>query len=368
MTKFQVNQRHVSSVDNVVKYVLEDAEFGKNEVSVIRKRGPTCEKIIFCLPTQTNCKMGCTFCHLSDTTRPARNLTKDWIVSVVPYLLEIEGITHRRNDLLISFMGVGEPLMNIDELLAAIYKLHTTHNNIRFGISTILPNRRSLDKLIDFLEFSKDDDEETKDLRLKLHLSVHGIEHRSDLVIGTAIPAATAIRYVQEYQLRTEQPIEYHYTPVRDVNDSIHELKAFSALVATDRTDVTVKFLTLSETNGCESTKLTQDEIRDLFPKNIVEFYDPPGRDVGASCGMFDRTLYNEVAVKQRPESTLFGGETGEANNIIMDIICKAADTSYGEYRTNNKVYDFLQETPIASIVALLTDAMDDLGYKIVGK
>lgn len=68
------------------------------------------------------------------------------------------------------------------------------------------------------------------------------------------------------------------------------------------------------------------------------------------------------------PESTLFGGETGEANNIIMDIICKAADTSYGEYRTNNKVYDFLQETPIASVVALLTDAMDDLGYKIVSK
>ena len=57
----------------------------------------------------------------------------------------------------------------------------------------------------------------------------------------------------------------------------------------------TVKFLALSETPGCSATKLSEDTIRAIFPLNIVEFYDPPGRDVGASCGMFNRDLYNEA-------------------------------------------------------------------------
>lgn len=284
MTKFQVHQRLVSSVDNVVKYVLEDAEFGKNEVSVIRKS----DKTIICMPTQTNCKMGCTFCHLTGTKRKALNLSADWIVDAVEYIIELEDLFDLPHDLLISFMGVGEPLMNLNELMLSIIELNNMYSevgDIRFGISTIIPSEELFNQLLD----QRGD---LDDVDVKLHLSVHGITNRSRIVRND-IGAAKAIKMLRAFNEITHMPIEYHYTLVAGVNDSLEELTEFRKLVATRRKDVTVKFLTLSETNGCESTERTQEEILALFPNQTVEFYDPPGRDIGSSCGMFDRDLYN---------------------------------------------------------------------------
>lgn len=77
------------------------------------------------------------------------------------------------------------------------------------------------------------------------------------------------------------------------VNDSISELRKFSVKVRARATErATVKFLTLSEVGDCAPTELSQPDILSLFTGITVEFYDPPGRDVGSSCGMFDRTIY----------------------------------------------------------------------------
>ena len=269
-----------SSIDDVTKYILEDEVFGKNEVSIIRKN----DKIVFCLPTQTNCKMGCTFCHLKGTTRPSKNLSIEWLGSVVDHLIDIEHLHNRSKDLLISYMGVGEPLMNLTGLLGSIESLYDKYDNIRFGISTILPNVSAITSLTKWSL-------EHPDIRIKLHLSVHGIFNREE-IIHLSVNAYSAIDYIHLFHRHTKNPIEYHYTLVDGVNDSIDELKSFNALISND--GATVKFLTLSEYNGCKKTQLDNELIRSIFKNNIVEFYDPPGRDVGSSCGMFNRDLYND--------------------------------------------------------------------------
>lgn len=280
LTQIKVIEKVNSAVDDVTKYIVQDDQFGKNEISVIRKA----DKIIFCMPTQTNCKMGCTFCHLTGTTRPAHNLTSEWIVGAVDFLVAHEYKEESR-DLLISFMGVGEPLMNVDNLTQAIDTLHNKYQRIRFGISTMLPNMRARDKLIEWIV-------PHPFIRLKLHFSVHGVLTRN-AIVNSSIGAVDAIKAICVFHVHTGRPIEFHYTLVAGVNDSVDELSMLSKLVATKSEDVTVKFLTLSETNGCQATKMSQEAIRELFPNNIVEFYDPPGRDVGSSCGMFNRDLYN---------------------------------------------------------------------------
>lgn len=266
-----------SMTDMVTKYILEDDTFGKNEVSVIRKK----DKGIICIPTQTNCKIGCTFCHLTGTTRPSKNLCGAWLISVVDYLANTEDL---RYNILISFMGVGEPLLNLSGLINSIEALHGKYPNIRFGISTMMPSIPAMIKLTDWVV-------KNPQFRIKMHLSVHGIFNRES-IIKSNVNISDAIRYIQQFHIQTGNPIEYHYTLVDGVNDSVEELNAFNKIVSGD--GATVKFLTLSETNGCVATKLTEAYIRSLFPMNIVEFYDPPGRDVGASCGMFNRDLYNQ--------------------------------------------------------------------------
>lgn len=269
-----------SRIDAVTKYVLSDNTFGKNEVSIIRKA----DKIIFCIPTQTNCKMGCTFCHLTGTTRKAQNLTVEWLVNVVDFLVTAEYDCNGHKDLLISFMGVGEPLLNMKSLIGCMAALNAKYDRIRFGISTMMPNVSAITELIQWSL-------ENPTCRVKLHLSVHGIFNRHEFV-KSIVNISDAIALVQDFHQVTQNPIEYHYTLVNGVNDGVDELNEFNSIITGDGS--TVKFLTLSETNGYKNSLISQACIRALFPNNVVEFYNPPGRDVGASCGMFDIELYNE--------------------------------------------------------------------------
>lgn len=273
----EVIEKIDSTIDDVTKYIVEDFIFGKNEVSVIRKD----TKTVFCLPSQTNCKMGCTFCHLTGTTRPSKNLSTDWIVSVVDYLSQTDYKADK--DLLISFMGVGEPLLNLNELTVAMELLKTKYDRIRFALCTMMPN---LDSIIDLTKWAT----RNPNQKIKLHLSVHGIYNRYKIVKNN-VNIYKAINQVQIFHKLTDNPIEYHYTLVNGVNDSDTELREFEFFVKGDGS--TVKFLTLSETNGCAQSTISQDYIRTLFSNNVVEFYNPPGRDVGASCGMFNKELYN---------------------------------------------------------------------------
>lgn len=276
--EFRLVEKTNSKIDDVTKYVLEDDEFGKNEVSIIRKK----DKVVFCIPTQTNCRMGCTFCHLTGTTRPSRNLTSDWLSSVVDYLTEQ---TQLNKPLLISYMGVGEPLLSVPALTDSMWDIHSKYPNTRFGVSTMMPSLVAMQSIINWCVVNPQ-------IKVKMHLSVHGVSNRGS-IIKAGIGVSESIQSIQRFHGATNLPIEYHYTLVGGVNDSVEELMAFNGLVEGD--GGTIKFLTLSETNEFQTTLLSNDTVESCFPRNIVEFYDPPGRDVGASCGMFDKNLYNNT-------------------------------------------------------------------------
>jgi 23S rRNA (adenine2503-C2)-methyltransferase len=289
---FRTHSKVKSKIDDVVKYIVEDDFYGKNEVSVIRKK----DKVILCLPTQTNCTMGCTFCHLKGTTRPSKSLSSHWMVLVVDYILAEEQLVGYYENLLISFMGAGEPLLNFTGLIGAFRDLKEKYPRIRFGVATMMPKKKPMELLTGWLL------ENLGKYPVKFHLSVHGIFNR-EAIVSSALSAQESISILQEYRAVTGNPIEYHYTLVDGVNDSEAELREFSSLVGGEKSNPldTVKFLTLSETNGCKATKLSEDFVRGLFPNNIVEFYDPPGRDVGSSCGMFDVSIYNEPLPQVSP-------------------------------------------------------------------
>lgn len=270
-----------SQTDNVTKYILEDPEFGLNEVSYLCKE----TKDVIVLPSQTNCKIGCKFCHLTGTTRPVKNLTTEWFISAVNMIKKEENLNRT---LLISFMGAGEPLNNIDEIWSFIVNTHKTFGatqDIRFAISSVFPNEYGFRKLFAVCKYQKD-------ISVKVHLSVHGTFNR-DKLIKFPVFIYTAIGYLKRYNEETGNPIEYHYTLVNGINDSEEELTDFNKCIQSSKLDnTTVKFLTLSEQGGCKKSSMTEEKIGEIFHGCVVEFYDPPGRDVGSSCGMFDRSIY----------------------------------------------------------------------------
>jgi 23S rRNA (adenine2503-C2)-methyltransferase len=105
----------VSAKDRSVKYKIQLEDKALIEAVLLYDRS---ERITSCLSTQAGCAMGCTFCA---TARMGfiRNLVSHEIVEQFLLLKsQVKEISH------IVFMGMGEPLCNVNEVRKAIQILH----------------------------------------------------------------------------------------------------------------------------------------------------------------------------------------------------------------------------------------------------
>jgi adenine C2-methylase RlmN of 23S rRNA A2503 and tRNA A37 len=267
-----------SSSDNVYKLVFNGNDNIPLEVSYIRKNDG---KDILCVPTQTSCKMGCKFCHLTGLNIPVKNLLPNEIFNLVKSALDFQSSDNPT--LLISFMGAGEPLLNVSGLIdsAKLIKSIPGYNNIRFAVSTIIPNKKV------FVNFTNQVFDNK--LPFKLHWSLHSIKQKTrKSLMPSALPLNESLELLSYYIELTKQPVEIHYTLINDINDSAADVKTISNIV--DKR-IVIKLLKFSpkfdEPTLIESNNT--NEFKKQLENNgyIVEVYSPPGRDIGSSCGQF---------------------------------------------------------------------------------
>src|SRR5213594_3548010 len=130
------------SQDGSRKYVFALGDTQRMEAAYFRVPGRERPNIA-CVSTQIGCAVGCPFC--ATAAAPFfRNLTKDEI------LLEISSVLddHDPNKLLregfeVSFMGMGEPLANLRNIVAVMEELDRRYPRItRVSVSTAGPARR----------------------------------------------------------------------------------------------------------------------------------------------------------------------------------------------------------------------------------
>jgi len=267
-----------SPSENVYKLVYNGSNNIPLEVSYIRKGDG---KDILCVPTQTSCKMGCKFCHLTGLEIPAKNLVPEEIFNLVKAALEFQYPDNPT--LLISFMGAGEPLLNVSGLInsAKLIQSIPEYQKIRFAISTIIPNQKTFTDFTNQVIESK--------LPFKLHWSLHCVkpETRKSLM-PAALPVVQSLELLSTYIELTGQPVEIHYTLMAGVNDTPLDIGTISKLV--DRRMV-IKLLRFSpkadEPTLMESYDTAQFRMQLEQNGFTVEVYSPPGRDIGSSCGQF---------------------------------------------------------------------------------
>jgi adenine C2-methylase RlmN of 23S rRNA A2503 and tRNA A37 len=274
-----------SSVENVSKLVYREGAKPVMEVSLIRKGDG---KDILCVPTQTNCKMGCKFCHLTGLDVPAVNLSSEQIVDLVKEALKFS--EPQNPTLLVSYMGVGEPLLNVDGVIDSAKEIRKLSNYkvVRFGVSTLIPGSKPFNYLIDKVV--------ENDLQCKLHWSLHSAQSS---VRKSLMPSAMGIRegssLALQYMERTKQPVEVHYTLINGVNDTLRDVKSLSSVL--DKRLV-IKILRFAPHKL--EPQLEESNVTSLFKKSLenegftVEVYSPPGRDIGSSCGQFILDQYSK--------------------------------------------------------------------------
>ena len=275
-----------SKLDSTIKYIFESND-DILEFSYINKNDG---KDIIVVPSQTGCNLGCKFCFLTGANIPVRNLNQCELGYGIFYIVENLKLFSTCSDrtLLISFMGCGEPLYSINKIIEAMISARDQYSGryktVRFAVASLIPTRYL------FLRFQ---DEIIKNkLKCKFHYSLHTTNEilRKELMPSASIQS---LDLVNNYINETGNHAEIHYSLMMGVNDSKEE--ALKLIQLLENTKIGIKILKLSEKPEKQLiSSIFKDKFITLLKSSLprVEYYEPPGNDVGASCGQFLLNYY----------------------------------------------------------------------------
>jgi 23S rRNA (adenine2503-C2)-methyltransferase len=194
-----VREAHAS--DGTVKALFHTRDGRAVEAVLMRYRDG---RRSVCVSSQSGCPLTCTFCATGQM-KFGRNLTASEILDQVLHFRRVEPVDH------LVFMGMGEPLMNLDHVLGAARRLPQvgiTHR--RTGISTVgwVPGIRRLTE---------------SDMPIRLALSLHAPEDalRSRIMpVNDRYPLAEVLEACRAFYERKRRQVFVEYVMLAGVNDA----------------------------------------------------------------------------------------------------------------------------------------------------
>ena len=271
------------SIDGTAKYSLKLHDNNLVEGVLI----PSKKRLTACVSSQVGCSLACNFCA-TGTLKLERNLSYSEIYDQVFILREEAKLNFGRSLSNIVFMGMGEPLLNYDNLLKGI-NLITTEKGLAISAKRITVSTAGISKMITKLA---DDN-----VKFHLAISLHSAKDntREELMpINRAIPLEKLQDSIRYFYDKTGSRITYEYILFSNINDSLedaHELVKFSRISPCK--------INLIEYNPVDdlaytksSNKKTNDFIHFLENKNvIVNLRKSKGKDINAACGQLVNKL-----------------------------------------------------------------------------
>jgi len=266
------------SKDGTVKYGFKLHDDNYIEAVLI----PEEDRNTLCVSSQVGCAMGCEFC-LTGNIGFKRNLLPGEIVGqavrVRDWLLETPGAANGLNNLV--FMGMGEPLANLNNLLVALDIL-TEQRGLDFSERRITVSTCGLVPQI--LELGH----RTK---VNLAVSLHSVDDavRSKLMpVNKKYPVAQLLEACRNFPMPKRKRIMFEYILIKDLNDSI----ADAEILAQKLNGIPCK-INLLPFNECEGLPFRRpsDETIELFQQVLwkagytVLVRSSRGADISAACG-----------------------------------------------------------------------------------
>lgn len=261
------------SADGTEKLLLELSDGESVEMAVI----PSEERMTFCLSTQVGCPVSCRFCA-SGANGLKRNLSCGEIIDEL-----LAGVRHNENRLPdnIVFMGIGEGLMNFDELSVTLERLtgaeyfNMSPRRITVSTSGFVPGMRRFAAL-------------EKEYTLAVSLHAADDETRAQIIPGRVrYPIAEIMAAADEYRLRAGRMVTIEYTLLDSVNDRDSDAAALAELAK--RHHAKINLIPMNSV-FCEYRRPGKERIRRFFDivKDAgahVTLRRERGSDVNGACG-----------------------------------------------------------------------------------
>ena len=180
---------------------------------------PTGTRTTACVSSQVGCSLDCSFCATARLKR-MRNLNPDEIYDQVVAIDRESRLYHNRPLSNIVFMGMGEPLMNYKNVLAAIEKI-TSEEGLGMSPKRIVVSTSGVPKMIKKMA----DDNVKFNLAVSLHSAIQ--ETREKIMPFAKSFTLTDLKESLEYWYeKTAKQITYEYVVWNGINDQKQDVAA----------------------------------------------------------------------------------------------------------------------------------------------
>lgn len=242
---------------------------------------PTENRTTACVSSQVGCSLDCKFCATARLKR-MRNLNPDEIFDQVVAIDKESRLYHSKPLSNIVFMGMGEPLMNYNNVLKAIDKI-TSPEGLGMSPKRIVVSTSGVPKMI-----KKMADEEVK---FKLAVSLHSAidEVRSKIMpFNENFPLKDLREALEYWYAKTKNRITYEYVVWRGINDRRKDVEALI-----DFCRFAPSKVNLIEYNPIDDGEFQQasEEALNMYIKMLeannitVTVRRSRGKDIDAACG-----------------------------------------------------------------------------------
>ena len=271
------------SSDGTIKYSLKLYDNKLVEGVLI----PSKKRLTACISSQVGCSLSCTFCA-TGTLKLERNLNYAEIYDQI-FILNEEALLNFGKPLSnIVYMGMGEPLLNYENLLKSI-ELVSSKTGLSMSPKRITVSTAGIAKMIKKLA----DDGVRFNLAISLHTSDD--KKREEIMpINKSINLEELKESIKYFFEKTGTRITYEYILFKDINDSLddaHELVKFCK-----STPCKVNLIEYNSVDNIPfqkaSNNKTEKFINFLNEKNvIVNLRRSKGKDINAACGQLVNKL-----------------------------------------------------------------------------
>jgi 23S rRNA (adenine2503-C2)-methyltransferase len=281
-------EHRYDSSDGTLRYLLRLQDNRSVEAVLMPEAG----RDTICISSQVGCPVDCKFC-LTALMGLERNLTAGEIVGQVIYIVRENTLTTAAG-LNLVMMGMGEPLLNLDNVLKATRLLTDpdgmamSPKRITVSTSGIIPKIAELGRA---------------EIRPKLAISLNASteeQRRRLMPITRKYPLAELMEACRRYPLRSWEKLTFEYVLLSGVNDTDADARRVVRLLA--NLNCKVNLIAFNPGPGIQFETPEPGRVASFqaIVKNAVPCFirKPRGRDIYAACGQLKRVGSDLVGIE----------------------------------------------------------------------
>jgi 23S rRNA (adenine2503-C2)-methyltransferase len=242
---------------------------------------PTDKRTTACVSSQVGCSLNCTFCATA-RLKKIRNLNPDEIYDQVVAIDRQSRLYQNHKLSNIVFMGMGEPLLNYNNVLSAIDKI-TSDEGLSMSPKRITLSTVGLPKMIKKLA----DDEVKFNLAVSLHSAIDEVRSKM-MPINDKSNLSELMESLQYWYVKTRNKITFEYVVWKGINDKKKDIEALVEYCKKIPSKVNLIEYNAIEDEGFQQADASAIDfyVRTLEKNNItVNVRRSRGKDIDAACG-----------------------------------------------------------------------------------